>query len=44
MKKKLIYETPASEQLLFSPENNFLVSNYTGTTAEDADPEDVDEW
>lgn len=44
MKKKLIYEAPESEQLLFRPEYNFLVTNYSGTTGEDADPEDVDEW
>lgn len=42
MSKKMFYEAPESEQLELRLEETIL-SNYQ-TTAEDADPEDVDEW
>lgn len=42
MSKKLFYEAPESEQMEFRLEKTIL-SNYR-TTAEDANPEDVEEW
>ena len=43
MNRKLLYEAPECELLHFRLENS-IMSNWPNTTAEDADPEDVDEW
>ena len=45
MTKKLLYEAPECKLRHVRIQNSILTSsNYHNTTAEDADPEDVDEW